>query len=81
VLISVINSSGLKLRENHSGMETCLVEQFSVFFCCVRTIVVWKRAKSYLLIKSGNGGLRENHSGMETKIFLYEHYNPDWQVA
>jgi len=33
------------LRENHSGMETCQVGCGVVLirFCCVRTIVVWKR--------------------------------------
>jgi len=34
----------VKLRENHSGMETYTVYVYGVllFVCCVRTIVVWK---------------------------------------
>ena len=59
----------MKLRENHSGMETeyrLLLDQSGL--SCVRTIVVWK--PSGKAAGKTNFPLRENHSGMETS-YIY----------
>ncbi len=66
------------LRKNHSGMETFgTLWRIPCFFCCVRTIVVWKRTGRISLIFTSLE-LRKNHSGMETYMYLYLLYRNGW---
>ena len=61
--------AGVRLRKNHSGMETGVLEQVHsrTLDGCVRTIVVWKRITN-IIKRLVCIVLRENHSGMETLL-------------